>query len=67
MHMFFVLLASILAVEASSYIAVSGFGLTQCTLLSSISLATLLQSRIGSEQSKGLEAGATDHVAMHTR
>jgi len=48
------------------YIAVSGFGLTRCTLLPSIiPLATLLESRNGRKQSEALAAEATGHVALH--
>ena len=39
---------------------------TRCTLLSFVPSATLLQISIGRKQSKALEAGARDHVALHT-
>lgn len=56
MHMLFGPLAFLPAVEAP-YIAVSGFGLTQCTLLSTIPLATMLQNRLAESRTEDWRQG----------
>lgn len=50
MHMLLVFFWHLSQPLRPPYITVSGFGLTQCILLSSIPLATMLQSRVGRDQ-----------------